>query len=202
MLQVYRDNPLADLHQYGSDKILEFVGLSLPRKQVKIIVFTILYGGGLGTIAERLGTTVENARKLRDAYFKVFPGLKAMTKDLTMRGQQGLSMRTWGGREYFAEPPKVVNGMRKDFSYKLTNYLIQGSSADITKEAVLRYNERRRDSRLVVTVHDEIMIDAPAGAWRHEMGILKECMDSIELDVPMRSEGTYGYRWYGMKDCE
>ena len=201
MMGAYRDNPLIDLHQYGSDKIKELTGLDLHRKKVKIIVFTILYGGGLGTIAERLGTSTDVAKKLRAAYFEVFPNLKQMINDLQQRGKQGGYMTTWGGRRYYAEEPKVVNGRLREYAYKLVNYLIQGSSADITKEAMIRYNETRKDSRLIVQVHDELMICAPKGCWKEEMAILKEAMNSIELDVPMLSEGEYGYRWHEMKEC-
>ena len=200
MLAAYKEDPTIDLHQYGSDKIKEIVGLDLPRKKVKIIVFTILYGGGLGTIAERLDTTVENAKKLRDAYFKVFPGIKELTKDLQRQGAAGNPIVTWGGRLYYAEPPKVINGRLVNFHYKLTNYLIQSSSADITKEAVIRYNSNKKDSRLLLTVHDEIVIDAPKKNWKKEMAILKESMESIELDVPMLSDGEVGNRWYQMEE--
>lgn len=202
MLAAYTADPRIDLHQYGSDKIKEYVGLDLPRKKVKIIVFTILYGGGLATIAERLDTTVENAKKLRDAYFKVFPGIQELGREMQRRSKSNLSMRTWGGREYFSEPPKVINGRLREFGYKLTNYLIQGSSADITKEATIRYYNARKDSRLVLTVHDEIVISAPKRNWKQEMSILRDCMNSIELDVPLLSEGEVGYRWYDMEEAE
>lgn len=201
MMQAYKENPLIDLHQYGSDKIRELTGLDLHRKKVKIIVFTILYGGGLGTIAERLGTTTDVAKKLRAAYFEVFPDLKQMINDLQRRGKDGGYMTTWGGRRYYAEPSKVVGGRLREYAYKLVNYLIQGSSADITKEAMIRYNETRKDSRLIVQVHDELMICAPKKCWKEEMAILKEAMNSIELDVPMLSEGEFGYRWHDMKEC-
>lgn len=201
MLAAYMADPNIDLHQYGSDKIKEYVGLDLPRKKVKIIVFTILYGGGLGTIAERLGTTVENAKKLRDAYFLVFPGIKALGHEMQRRSTNNEPMRTWGGREYFAEPPKLVGNRWRDFGYKLTNYLIQGSSADITKEAMLRYDATRKDSRLLLTVHDELAISTPTKCWKREMGILRDAMNSIELDVPLLSEGKMGYRWSNMEEA-
>ena len=201
MLAAYKADPNTDLHQYGSDKIREYTGLDLPRKKVKIIVFTILYGGGLGTIAERLDTTVENAKKLRDAYFTVFPGIKQLGREMQHRGRNNQPMRTWGGRIYYAEPAKMVDGKLREFSYKLTNYLIQGSSADITKEAMIRYAATRSESRLLLNVHDELVINAPKRVWKREMAALKEAMNGIELDVPMLSEGEVGYRWYGMGDC-
>lgn len=202
MLEAYRADPNIDLHQYGSDKIKEYVGLDLPRKKVKIIVFTILYGGGLGTIAERLDTTVENAKKLRDAYFKVFPGIKELGREMQRRSHSNQPMVTWGGRVYYAEPPRMVGGRLREFGYKLTNYLIQGSSADITKEATIRYHEAKKDSRLLLTVHDELAISTPKKTWKKEMSILREAMNSIELDVPLLSEGEVGYRWYNMESCE
>jgi DNA polymerase I-like protein with 3'-5' exonuclease and polymerase domains len=71
----------------------------------------------------------------------------------------------------------------------------------MTKEAWLRYRAARRDSRLVLTVHDEIVGCAPKGHWSREMKVLKEAMESVELDVPLLSDGEYGYRWTEMKEC-
>jgi DNA polymerase I-like protein with 3'-5' exonuclease and polymerase domains len=89
----------------------------------------------------------------------------------------------------------------RSFEYKLLNYLVQGSSADMTKEAVLRYDAMGGESQLLLTVHDEIVINAPKKIWRAEMVKLKNAMESIEIDVPLLSDGERGYRWTEMKEC-
>ena len=118
------------------------------------------------------------------------------------RGRTNQPMRTWGGRVYYAEPSKMVDGLPRDYSYKLVNYLIQGSSADITKQAMIDYHERKGESRLLLNVHDELIITAPKAAWKTEMAVLRTAMNGIPLDAPLLSNGEVGYRWYGMEKCE
>ena len=88
------------------------------------------------------------------------------------------------------------------FEYKLLNYLIQGSAADCTKEAIIRYDAVRQESRFLVTVHDEINISAPAKAIKKEMALLREAMQSVEFDVPMLSDGKTGPRWSSLTKFE
>lgn len=201
MMNAYLENPTMDLHQFAADTILEILGIALTRKATKTLAFGILYGMGLGALAERLAVTVKEAKDTKGAYMKAFPGIKEIQDDLKTRARNELPMRTWGGREYFVEPPKMVKGERRTFDYKLFNYLIQGSSADITKEAVLRYNETKKDGRLLLTVHDQLLACAPKAAWKSEMTLLKEAMEGIALDVPLLSDGEYGYRWGQLKEC-
>jgi len=80
------------------------------------------------------------------------------------------------------------------YEYKLLNYLVQGSAADITKEAILRYHRHpKRTGRFLVTVYDEINVSAKKAA--HEMEILRQCMEGIELDVLLLSDGKTGPNW-------
>jgi len=158
------------------------------------LAFGLLYGLGLGGLAERLGVSVDEAKKARSAYLDTFPGVKAIQRDLDRRGRLNEPMTTWGGRKYVTEDPR--------YSYRLFNYLIQGSSADITKEAVLRYNDTKKNGRLLLTVHDQITISCPKKAWKEEMSILREAMNGIALDAPLLSDGGVGYRWTELEDCE
>lgn len=70
--------------------------------------------------------------------------------------------------------------------------MVQGSSADVTKESIIRYDSVRKDGRFMLSVYDENDIDAPKGALKKEMLLLRECMMSIELDVPLMSDGEWG----------
>ena len=200
MMEAYLENPTLDLHQFAADTIEKTVGIRLTRKATKTLAFGLLYGMGQGQLAERLGVTVSEAANIKRAYLTAFPGVKGIQQDLNRRGKDTLPMMTWGGRLYYAEPPKIVNGVYRDFGYKLFNFLIQGSSADITKEAVIRYDSLRGSSRLLLTVHDQILISAPKKAWKQEMAYLKDAMHSIELDVPLLSDGAMGYSWTAMEE--
>jgi DNA polymerase I-like protein with 3'-5' exonuclease and polymerase domains len=127
---------------------------------------------------------------------------------LTSMGRRGEPVRTWGGRLYYAETPRVAkSGAREGevltFEYKLLNYLIQGSAADCTKEAIIRYHDvTPRASHMLVTVHDEINISAPKKEWEKEDKILKDAMESIKFDVPMLTDRKVGPSWGDLKEIE
>jgi DNA polymerase I-like protein with 3'-5' exonuclease and polymerase domains len=86
------------------------------------------------------------------------------------------------------------------FEYKLLNYLIQGSAADCTKEAIIRYAGAKVDGRMLVTVHDEINISVPRKAAKAEVKRLREAMESVEFDVPMLTDTEYGPNWGDLKE--
>lgn len=198
----YREDPRMDVHQFVADMLNKQFSLSVTRQGGKTLNFLKVYGGGVAKLAVKLGVDMDTAKRIMNAYLSVFPGLKDLNKDMKQRGQAGQPIRTLGGRLYYAEPPRVINNVMRTFEYKLLNYLVQGSSADMTKEAVIRYNEVRGDSRLIMTVHDEVLTCAAKGAWKKEMRKLKEAMESVEIDVPLLSEGSVGYRWTEMEDCD
>lgn len=103
---------------------------------------------------------------------------------------------------YYREPSKVVNGRKMDFSYKLLNYLIQGSSADQTKQCLIDWIGAKPDSHIfLATVHDELNISVPKEEWESGMELLKRYMNQDLFDVPMRSEGFYGDNWYDLTEC-
>ncbi len=199
LLRAYHDNPKLDVHDFVKSEIHRIMGLNLERRAVKTVNFGTIYGMGAGGTAEKLRTTVEKARELKTAQNRAVPGLAALQKGIKAKVNAGLPIVTWGGREYFCEPPAIVKGRPTTFEYKLLNYLIQGSAADNTKEAVIRYHEhpKRRDARFLVTVYDEVNASMPKNksALAHEMGVLKDAMESVKFDVPMLSDGKVGPNW-------
>jgi DNA polymerase I-like protein with 3'-5' exonuclease and polymerase domains len=196
----YQKDPRMDIYIFGVKQVFDLTGITLTRKMLKTLILAIMYGVGLGKLADNMKCTVDEARKFKYALLLALPGIQALTKDLQSRGKMNLPMRTWGGRVYFVEPPRLFEGQVRDFGYKLVNYLIQGSSADITKEAMLRYHKQRKHGRLVLTVHDELLATCPKEHWEEEMQILERCMSSIELDVPLVSDGAMGYYWGALSD--
>ena len=89
----------------------------------------------------------------------------------------------------------MIQGRMCTFEYKLLNYLVQGSAADCTKEAIIRYDEAKQHGRFLVTVHDEINVSASKKYAKSEMAILREAMESIEFGLPMLSDGESGSNW-------
>lgn len=202
LMEAYVSNPNLDPHQMALEMIATLTGVAHTRKDVKITAFSIVYGSGNASLAEQLGCALHEAAGIKAGYYKALPGVKKLQKLVSGRGRAGKSIRTWGGREYYTEPPKIIRGRKMDFSYKLLNYLIQGSAADQTKQCVIDWDaDRPADNVFMATVHDEINISVPADDWERSMKVLKEVMDQDLFDVPMRSEGFYGPNWFDMEAC-
>lgn len=195
LLEEYNANPRMDIHDFVGGEIKNIYGLSLPRSAVKVLNFGMIYGMGLGKLAQGMNVSVDEAKKIKAAQLAAIPGLKGLNTDIKNSGKAGEAIRTWGGREYYCEEPLIIDGRKQTFEYKLLNYLIQGSAADCTKEAIIRYDEAKREGRFLVTVHDEINLSVPPKAVKAEMKILREVMQSVEFDVPMLSDGKTGKSW-------
>lgn len=192
LMAAYRANPKLDVHQFVKDTIFTLLAMGLERDFVKTLVFGYIYGQGAGSLAVKLEKTVDEVKQVREAILRALPGLKDLDKALKQIGRSGDYITTWGGRQYYVEPPLQKLGYYQTFEYKLLNYLIQGSAADVTKESIIRYDSVRKDGRFILSVYDENNISAAKGAIKAEMLLLRECMMSVELDVPLLSDGEVG----------
>ena len=199
LLKAYQDQPHMDMHTFVQGEIQRLIGLQLERKTVKNTNFGLLYGMGLNALAAKLKTSVDSAAQIRRAQRGAMPGLVALENALKSTGAGGDPIRTWGGREYYVEDPKIIDGQARTFEYKLLNYLIQGSAADITKQALINYAAVQKHGRFLTTVHDEINFSCPKTEVAGEMQRLSEAMADIQIDVPMLSDGKVGKNWCDLK---
>jgi DNA polymerase-1 len=191
LYDAFRADPTTDPHVAVQKIIKDNAGIDMSRKYVKITGFGIMYGRGVPNLAAALGVDLAGGKATRDAYYAALPEVKELSDACRRRGRAGLAIRTWGGRMYFREPHP-----ERDMSYKLLNYLIQGSAADQTKEATIEWDKGKGDDvHLIAPVHDEINISAPAEAAEREMVHLRVSMDADRFDVPFRSEGYRGPNW-------
>jgi DNA polymerase I-like protein with 3'-5' exonuclease and polymerase domains len=198
LLDAYQANPNLDPHAWVGDKAFELNGVRLERTPVKTLNFQGLYGGGIPALMKKLDCTRAEAVKFKKFHNRALPGREKLNTAIQEIIYSGEPIRTWGGRVYFVEPPRG----RQDFLYKLINYLCQGSAADITKEALIRWDEHpEREARFLVTVYDEINISAQKKKAAHQMKVLKESMESIELDLKMTSSGKMGPCWGELEKC-
>jgi len=185
-------NPTADIHTIAA----KIAGIS--RKEAKTLAFAVLYGAGVGKIAESLHMTVAEATRVKEQYLKALPEIKVLTKQVQDAGKNRSFITTLGGRQYYAQKPAVVKGVWKSFEYKLTNYLIQGSAADATKEAMLAYCNATQHGNLVLSVHDEMVIQVDEQYLESESALLKACMNGSFQDVlkyEVISTGSTGHNF-------
>ena len=206
LMQAYIDNPWLDVHQFVADLIEDVTGLTFARKNVKIANFRIIYGGGAPATASGIGCTLAEAQELLSAHGRALPSIKGRggLAEVTKRmGRDGDPIHTWGGRVYFCEPPSYSKKYKRHmtYEYKLLNYVCQGSAADVTKQAMINYNEHpKRQGRFLVQVYDEMNASSGPDPVK-EMQVLREAMECVseQLDVPMLSEGKSGKTWGDQK---
>lgn len=198
LAKAYCADPLYDPHAENKVRVHEFTGIDFPRKSIKITGFSLIYGAGVPGLQRQLNNDdYAQCKQLREAVLDAMPDVKEFIKEINRAGRRGEAIRTWGGREYFTEPSKVIQGHMRSFEYKLLNYLIQGSAADQTKQSIIEWNSGRRWGDIfLATVHDEINLSVPRDDWERSMSHLRVSMDRDRLDVPMRSEGFMGKNWH------
>lgn len=201
LLAQYLADPWTDVHDFAREKIIEKTHRQWDRRPVKDTNLGLIYGMGIAKLAAKTGLSFEDAKLLKTIIMKqIYPGIGDMYKDMKERSKAGVPIRTWGGREYYCEEPKIVNGQIREFDYKQLNKLIQGSAADCTKQAVINYFDMAPEcDKLLLTVHDQLLSSVPAGRRDEAMEILQVSMEMVPFDVEMLSEGEWSAtNWWDM----
>lgn len=201
LMRQYQEDARADLHTYAAKLMTESAGQEVSRTYSKGVSFAILYGAGPKKISEMLEIDYNLAMTLMNAYTTaVAPGLREMQQVMKTRYKLKQPLKTIGGRLVKMEPPKVINGRLREFDYKGINLLIQGSAADQAKAAMLLYQKTRQGSRLLLSVHDELVISAPIAHTEREATCLMAAMcNAIPLSVPMVSDFIVGNNYQETK---
>lgn len=185
------------MHDFAKAK-LEEKGKFYDRHSVKTTNFRLVYGGGNAGLAIALDLPLPEAKELRSSILSLYPGLVAMQKDMRLRAKNDEPVTTWGGRQYYCEPPIIAKGRIMTFEYKLVNVVIQGSAADATKESIIRWHENKHpDTQFLIQVHDELLAAVPNKLVKQEMECMRVAMESVEFDVPMLSEGKTSKKNWG-----
>ena len=202
IVDAYKDGS-ADFHQM----IADMAGIN--RKQAKTINLGIMYGMGKNKLMAELGLMKDAAEKLLKTYHQKAPFVKMLSEAVARRADDSGKIRTIGGRLChfdlwephgfgIKKPLKHAEalrehgpGIKRAFTYKALNKLIQGSAADMTKQSMLAlYNEGVIPH---VQIHDEldISVSSPEEAQR----IINIMEDSIELQVPNKVDYEKGLSW-------
>lgn len=199
LAEQFNDDPTLDPHKFIGTELQRVAGREIERTKVKSLNFQGMYGGGVPALQRKLRITVQEAKELKAFHNAALPGRVILNEEIKRIVQRGDPIRTWGGRLYYPEEPGD-DGRSK--IYKLINYLIQGSSADLTKESLIDWHSARdRFARFLVTVYDEINTSSPPDREEREMRLLREVMEQDRLTVPMRSSGKRGFSWGELTKC-
>jgi DNA polymerase-1 len=202
ILAAYQQNPQLDLHQWVVDTVKERFDMDIERRIAKNVGFGILYGAGGNAISAQAGISYDEAVGFKGIYLKALPSLRDLMNAVQDRGRSGGYITTLGGRRYTSEPRRIVNGEWRSFEYKLLNYLIQGSAADLMKDAMLAAVDMGLDVRM--TVHDEIVCYSYDEA--RDMALLRDAMHgnpcAESMICPVLSNGYVGNTWADTEDVE
>jgi DNA polymerase-1 len=191
LMRAYLKNPKLDIHEYVRQLILEKTGMDFPRKAIKITVFGIIYGMGLGKLADDLDCSRKTAKEIKAGLFKAVPGIPKLMEQLEDLANHDEPLKTWGGREYFCEEPKYNRdeGRWMSFEYKMLNYKIQPSAADCTKQGMINVRKQLgHDVRIAIQVHDELVCMAPSKKFGPR---IVKAMCDVDFRVPMLAEAKY-----------
>lgn len=200
----FRNDPNLDVHNFVGGEITRIRGEDLGRGKVKILNFQSIYGGGVPACANEMRISHEEAREFKDFHDRALPGRKILADTLSSIVRSGRAIRTYGGRLY-NRPPfiKRDGGNLSPADYRLINYLVQGSAADVTKRAMINLvNDPDYNSFFMLQVYDEMNISAPIDEAAEQMRVLQRSMESVPLSTGLPSDGAYGFTWGDMKDVE
>ncbi len=184
---------------FGTDEVTP-----LLRARAKAVNFGIVYGMGSFSLAGDLGISVAEAKEYIDSYFIKHPNVKKFMDDaVTQAKEHGWVETVFKRRRYIPEVSSSNFALRASGERMAMNTPIQGSAADIIKIAMVSvYNalKKLKKSRLILQVHDELIIEAHKSEAEEAKKILTECMESaVNLAVPMVAEANIGKSWFDAK---
>ena len=175
------------------------------RRRAKVVNFGIIYGMSAFGLAKDLGCSASEAQSFIDRYFELHPEVKAYMDGNVQRAKENGYVTTVLGRKRYVPELKSSNFNLRAFGERAAmNMPLQGSAADIIKIAMLRVAKRLKEeglrAKMVLQVHDELVLDAPEEEAEHAATVLKEEMEgAISLDVPLIAEVSMGKSWYDAK---
>ena len=197
-----------DIHTSTASKVfgvpLEEVTSAL-RSKAKAVNFGIVYGIGDFSLSKDLGITRKEARVYIDGYLDKYANVKKYMHDIVAQGKALGFVTTMFGRRRYLPELKASNFNVRSFGERIAmNTPIQGSAADIIKIAMVKVHSeltaRKLKSRLILQVHDELIIEAHESELEEVTKLLKESMENAaELKVPLSVEVKSGLSWYETK---
>lgn len=175
------------------------------RKRAKAVNFGIMYGIGAFSLADDIGVSRQEAQAFIDRYLGQFPRVDAYLKQtIASAYENGYVTTLFGRRRYIAELAGK-NKMQQKFGERVAmNSPIQGTAADLIKLAMIRVHRRLReeglDARLILQVHDELLIESNRTCADRAQEILRTEMESAaHLSVPLTVEIHAGDTWFAAK---
>lgn len=195
-----------DIHSATAKKVFKASEVTKPmRNSAKAVNFGIIYGISEYGLAKNLKISAREAKNYIDAYFNEYPEVKEyMQKNVDSAREKGYAITLLGRRRVIREISSANYNLRSFGERAAMNMPLQGSSADIIKLAMLgvhkRLKKEKLQSKLILQVHDELIIDALASEKERVKKILVEEMENaVNLKVKLTVEVEEGKTWFDAK---
>ena len=175
------------------------------RRRAKIVNYALLYGKTAFTLAKDINVTKEAAQEFIDAYFAGFPRVRAFIERTLDEARRTAVVKTMFGRRRLVPELNSRNGQIRAAAERVTvNMPIQGTAADILKRAMIDLHEelprRGLATRMILTVHDELLFESPRDEAAAAAEIVREQMEqAAQLAVPLTVDVGTGDNWRDAK---
>ena len=206
MIEAFKNND--DIHAITASQVfnmpLEMV-TPLMRSRAKAVNFGIVYGIGAFSLGKDIGVSMREASQYIKNYLAHYSGVDEYMKRVVERAKLDGYVETMFGRRRYLPELSTGKAMMRAFGERVArNMPIQGTAADIIKIAMVRVDERLKrenmQARLILQVHDELIVEVPEAESEKAAKILQEEMENaVQLSVPLTADAAIGKTWYDAK---
>ena len=197
----------ADFHERTALKIFGSESGRDPhalRSIAKMVNYALLYGKSAFTLSKDIGVTQQAAQEFIEAYFAGFPRVRQFIERTLEEARASGVVKTMYGRRRLVPELNSRNGQIRGAAERVAvNLPIQGSAADIMKRAMIEVHQalvQHPDTRMILTVHDELLFEVPRGRAEEMSEIVRERMQAAaELRVPLTVDVGVGDNWRDAK---
>lgn len=206
MIEAFKEGK--DIHKQAASKVFKTPIEEVTKEQrsnAKAVNFGIVYGISDFGLGEQLGIGRKKAKQYIEEYLEQYAGIKQFMESITEKAKEQGYVETLFHRRRYIPELKSNNYMVRQFGARAAmNTPIQGTAADIMKIAMIKvYNEiksRKLKSKIILQVHDEMMVETPIEEKEEMINIMKKCMESAtKLEVPLIVEISDAENWYECK---
>ncbi|HEY4409118.1 MAG TPA: DNA polymerase I [Acidimicrobiia bacterium] len=199
----------ADVHATTASKVFgvpEAEVAPFQRRFAKVVNFGLAYGMEAYGLAQRMDIATDQAKEILDAYFASFPNVKSFMESTVKEARaRGYTTTLMGRRRLLPELSSDNFRIRQMGERMAQNAPVQGGAADIFKLAMVNLDAelegRGMRSRMVLTVHDEVVLEVPTEEHETALEVVRRVMESVwPLDVPLKVEMATGMTWADTKD--
>ena len=175
------------------------------RSHAKAVNFGIVYGISAFSLAQDIGVSVHEAKEYIERYFDRFSGIRRYMDEVVAQAKERGYVETLMRRRRALPELSAGNFVTRSFGERVArNMPIQGTAADIIKRAMVRVDERLRreglQARLILQVHDELLVECPDGEKERVAALLTDEMEhTVSLSVPLTAEAHWGKNWLEAK---